>query len=481
MIKKSSKTILVTAFILTAAVFNSNASDTALSGLVKSALENNYDLSASAHELLAEIASYESKHASMFPSLGFTSDTGNNPLYKYANEEHKFGGGLNLNISLPTGGFLNIVGAGNLSMSVDELDETLWNYKVSPALSLYLRQPLFIDRLNGYPVRFDSFGNTDELAAAGVKIAELNNTALENSYIILISRTAAVFNSLRDSSNLLRKRIALAEKRLEIARDDEAGGRLNSIERLSEELQINRLKETMIELDFQLKTVHGDLEQLTGKTLVIDEYVDLSDLSLSSETDMNSSGSLDVQKSLAAARITELKALSTPSGGEPALEVSALYRRTDKNKENSFAEAFENIGSAEMGLSVSVALSLPFVDWGEMYQKRESEKNNLLAAEQRLQSAEKTAEITFSEAEENLNLIDKKIELLKQGLSYDQSLLDREIVRFEAGLSREAAVETIRVDLLDREYSIRQLEDQRAIAMLEFYNSGGIKLKELFE
>ncbi len=468
MIQKSTRTILLTALILTALVFNSHASDTALSGLVQSALKNNYDLSASAYDLSAEIASYESKLASMFPSFGFTTDVQNNPLYQYSNEKHKFGGGLNLDIFLPSGGTLNLVGAGSLSIQDNNL---------SPSVSFYLRQPLFIDRLNGSPIRFDLFSKTDELFSAGVKIAELNNTALENSYIILLAKTAAVFNSLRDSSTLLQRRITLAEKRLEIARQDEAGGRLNSIDRLSEELEINRLKESMIELEVQIKTVHGDLEQLTGKKLVIKEYVDLSIINLIKKKDISPLESLDVQKSLKAARRTELKAVSTPTGSEPLFEVSALYRSND---EKSFVNKFNNNGSDEMSFSLSMSVSFPFTDWGEMRKKRESEKKSLIAAEKRLKSAKTNAAIAFFEAEENLNLIDNKIELLKKGLKYDNTLLEREIVRFRAGLSSEAAVETIRVDLLDREYSIRQLIDQKSIALLEFYNTGGVKLKDFF-
>ncbi|MDC7227721.1 MAG: TolC family protein [Spirochaetales bacterium] len=494
MIKNILKINLLVLLMMVAASFNAYSSDTGFAELVRSALENNPDLRAADLDLSSEIMSYESQRASVLPGVDFTTDTGNNPLYRYsdANEystssaptrynRHKIGGGLSLGAALPTGGSLSLTGAGSLDLSLQDSDGAEWNYLVSPAVSLYLRQPLFVDRISGAPVRFDNLRQNDELAAAGVEIAELSRSALENNLIILIASTAAVINSLKNSSNLLEQRILLAEKRLELALADEAAGRISSLDRLSEELQINRLKETEIELEYQIRIALNDMKQLTGKDDFNGGYVNISGIGLNPVNDIYPAGSFNVQTTAVSTRITELSASSIPTGSEPVFEVSALYRRSDSDSASSFADAFDEAGAAEMDLSVSLSVSLPVFDWGETKKLRESEKHSLSAAGERLRSAEEAAQLATAAAEENLKLIDEKIELLEKSLLYDKTLLDRELVRFDAGLSSEAAVETIKVDLLDREYSIKQLKEERIIALLDLYNTGGIELQGLFE
>jgi outer membrane protein TolC len=367
-----------------------------------------------------------------------------------------------------------------MDLSLSDADGAEWNYLVNPAASLYLRQPLFIDRINESPLRFDSLQLAEELASIGVERAKLSRTALENNLIILLTRTAAVLNSLNNSTRILESRISLADKRLSLALEDEEAGKLSSLDRLSEELQRRRLQETMIDLIYQRDSAARELEQLIGEDLTSESYVRMTSLNNTPSFRINPQDSLNVLNSEAAARSIELAGTVVQNGSEPVFEVSALYRRSDSEAATDIGSAFDDAGSAEMNLSLSMAVSFPLLDWGEMSNAHEAERQNLLAAEERLRSARENAELTTLAVLNNLNLIEEKTVLLLKGLEYDQTLLERENVRFEAGLSSEAAVETIKLDLLEREYSINQLRDEKMLTIMELYNTGGLTLKTYF-
>ncbi len=485
--------IFLTALLFTA--FTAWSAEIDISTLIRAVLENNSDLAASAYDVSSEKLNYESLKSGTIPSLGFTTDTGNNPLYRFsdANEfstdtfstarysSHRFGGGLNFDAALPTGGSLSLTGAGNLDLSIADTDSAEWQYQINPAVSLYLRQPLFIDRLNGSPMRLDSLDLADELASISVRQAEISRTALENNLIILLTRTSAVLNSLNSSDLILNSRIELAQKRLELALRDEEAGRLSSLDRLLEELQIRKLQEAKIDLAYQIDAAVRDLQQLTGGEFQLNSNISLSSLRLPSALNASPEASLGVLNAEAVARSIELAGTAVQKGNEPVFEISALYRRSDSETAADLSDAFEAIGTAEMDLSMSVSLAFPLIDWGEMENEREAEKKNLLAAGKRLSSAMEAAILASETALNNLKLIEEKIILLQKGLEYDNTLLERELVRFEAGLSSEAAVETIELDLLEREFAIKQLQDEKVIAIFELYNSGGEALKSFFE
>ncbi len=480
--------------MLFVSLFSASSEEIELAQLIRSTLENNPDLTSASYDVSSARLRYESLKAGAIPSLGFTTDTGNNPLYRYsdANEfstetftsarynRHKFGGGLNLGLDLPTGGSLSLTGAGNLELSLSDIDAAEWNYLVNPAASLYLRQPLFIDRINESPLRFDSLQLADELASIGVEKAKLSRRALENNLIILITRTAAVLNSLNHSSGILESKIRLAGKRLKLALQDEEAGKLSSLDRLLEELQIRRLQETRIDLIYKRDSAARELEQLTGGSLPSESYVRMFSPNSTPSFQINPMDNLNVLNSKAAARSIELTGTTVQNGSEPVFEVSAIYRRSDSETAADIGGAFDDATSADMNLSLSMSLSLPVLDWGEKKKAYDAEKKSLLAAEERLNSTRKNAMLAAESAFSNLKLIEEKTVLLQKGLEYDRTLLEREKVRLEAGLSTEAAVETIGLDLLEREYSINQLQDEKILAIMELYNTGGVELKTFF-
>ncbi len=491
---KTNRLSILSAVLLIAAVFTVAAEPVELSDLIRNALEYNMDIAAAGYDVAAEKLNYESARAGVLPKIGFTTDGGNNPLYRYsdANEfsadtfqserykRHKTGGGIIIDANIPTGGSLSLTGAGNLDLSLVEADGADWNYLVSPALSLYFRQPLFIDRINATPLRVDNLKLSDELAKMSLRQAELNLQSFENSLVILVARTAAVLNSLRNSYLVLEKRIGLSQKRLELARQDEQAGRVSSLDRLSEELQIRRQQEALIEIQFQIESAKEDLVQLTGLKNIGDEQIDLGSFDSDVNTEVDPQKSISVILAASAARSIELAGTAVQNGTEPVVEVSALYRRSDTDAATEIETAFSDAVSAEMDLSVSLSVSFFALDWGESGKKKESERTALLAARQRLDSARETSEIQTAAAIRNIRLIEEKFELLLRGLEYDRILLERERIRFEAGLTSEAAVAAIELDLLEREYDIRQLEDEKVLAFLELFNTGGLELTELY-
>ena len=465
-----------------------------LSGLVRSALSENADVVSTSLDAEAERLRYEAAKAGNLPSLSFTTDSGNNPLYRYSNAEefstatfssdryqrHTAGGGISLGLSMPTGGNLSLTGAGSMGFSLAE-DSDEWAYIVNPAGSLYFRQPLFTDRVNGAPIRFDSLRLADELADLSVKQAEISRTAAENNLIIAVVNTATALNNLKNTYDLLTERLELGQRRLELALLDEQAGRLSRLDRLSEELLIRRQQEALIELDFQIESLERNLEQLTGQTgfagkmFMFDWPAD----KLISEVDpLNSAG---VMSSGMIARSLELSGTIVPNGNEPVFEMTGLVRRAGQDEVADISEAFSDAGSDEVNVSLTMALSFSALDWGETKKKREADRATLSAAEARLEAAEQNAVLQVENARRDLELIEEKLALLVEGLEYDESLIEREQLRFEAGLSSEVALDTIRLDRKDREYQIQQLGDERSVAILVLLNSGGVELRRLFE
>ncbi|HAK44496.1 MAG TPA: hypothetical protein DCO79_01055 [Spirochaeta sp.] len=466
-----------------------------LSELVRNALDENIDILSSSLDVEAERLRYESAKSGNLPSLGFTTDSGNNTLYSFSRGDevsltnfppeselytrHKVGGGLSLGVNIPTGGSLSLTGAGSLGFSLaDSADE--WNYIVNPALSLYFRQPLFTDRLTGSPIRFDSMNLADEFAGLALVQSEIASTSIENNLIIAILRTSLVLNNLRNTYELLTDRLDLAQRRLELAFEDEAAGRLNSLDRLAEELLIRRQQEALIELEFQIESAELDLQQLSGVDNINRKTINLNLDSIRSAMDVDPLNNFNVASSEAARRSLELAGTVVPSGNEPVVEVSGLIRRADQDEAGTISDAFNDAGSSEMNISLSMAVSFDIVDWGQAAEQREAEQASLLAAGKRLEAAEYNARLQTLSAMRNLELIEEKFVLLQRGYEYDESLLEREQVRFEAGLTSELALETIKLDRKEREYQIMQLNDEKSLALFELYNSGGIELKQLF-
>ena len=475
------------------------ADDLSLDFLVNKALENNSDIISADYDLSSQRFKYESAKAGSLPSIGFSTDTGNNTLYKYTNADefsftsfsterynrHKTGGGISIDTALPTGGSLAISGSGNIDFALADSEDAEWEYLVSPALSLYLRQPLFVDRLSRSPLRADSLRLANELAALNVEQAEINSDTVKNSIILAVVRTAAVLNNLNRSYELLQQRLILGEQRLELAYRDESAGRLSSLDRLSEELNLKRQNEALIELQFQIESAKDDLENLTGLTDIDysaeQKLIVFPSLSGSKiKEDINPLESSGVKLSNAARRSVELAAAAVQNGNEPVFEMSGLLRRSDTEPAVDFETAFDDAASSEMDFSLSMALSFDIFDWGKVKKSRASEAEALRAAEKRLESAMKTAELQMQSALRSIKLVEEKLNLVQRGLEYDKSLLERERVRYESGLSSELAVKTVELDLLEQEYQLEQLNNQLTVNVLELYNTGGQQLETLF-
>jgi len=487
------KRVFIGSFIILVSTAGLSAGDLEIGVLIKSALTENADLRASDLEVAAEKLQYESVLAGALPSIGFTTDNGTNPLYKYSNSDefsstsfstsryqrHKIGAGLNIGLDLPTGGNLSVSGTGNLDFSLAEGADD-WNYLASPALSLYFRQPLFTDRLNGSPLRFDSMELAGELAQISYLQASQIGTALENSLLLSVVRTSIILNNLNASYEILQQRLELAQSRIELLVLDEQAGRLNRLDLLEEELLIRRQREALIEFDFQIRSMARDLENLTGLKGLRDARIVLGDFQIEAEIDVNPYNSINVKSSDAIRRSIELAGTVVPDGSEPVFELSGLLRRSDQSTSDNFDTAVNDAFSSKMDFSLSMAVSIPALDWGESSKKKKSDEAALSAAENRLSSAKAFAELQMTAALEELQLIEEKFILLKRSLEYDNSLLERENLRLDAGLTSKVAVETIKLDKQEREYQIQQLSDEKILAVLELYNTGGIELKNLF-
>jgi outer membrane protein TolC len=485
---------LFTVLLLGAAAGYVSAEQINISELVINALAYNPDIMASVYDKEAQQLKYESALAGALPSIGFTTDTGNNPLYRYSNSDefssetysyeriqrHKTGGGINLGIDTPTGGNLSLSGTGNLDFSLAE-GSSSWNYLAGPALSLYFRQPLFTDRLSGSALRFDNMKLTKELAGINLLQAGLNRTALENNIIIAIVRTAVILNNLRNTSVLLNKRLDLARARLDLAVQDEQAGRLSSLDRLAEELTIRRQQEALVEFDFQIQSAARELENLTGLKGINEKEIILADSTIPVDLEVDSDNSAGVLSSEAVKRSLQLAATVVQNGTEPVIEITGLLRNSAQDASADLETAINEAFSSDVDLSISMAVSFTGFDWGEISKKRESDKAAIQAAEQRSQSARASSKLEIASAMEKLALIEEKYNLLKRGLEYDESLIKRETLRLDAGLSSELSLETILLDRDEREYQIRQLNDEKQLAILELYNTGGIELRTLFD
>lgn len=497
-INNTIKLIIVSAFIFTG--IGASAEGLSLEALIRGALETNADIMSAEYDLSAQRLKLESVIAGALPGLSFTTDTGNNPLYRFSEADelntstfdteryrrHKTGAGLSLGAALPTGGSLSLTGAGSLEFSALAEDDADWNYLLSPAVSLYLRQPLFIDRLKGSILSFDNLKAAEELAALEAEQTELAGLNAGNSIIIAVVRTAAVLNNLLQSYDLLQQRLEIAEQRLELAYQDESAGRLSRLDSLTEELQIRKQNELLAEIRFQIESAVNDLRVLTGidaaGVTAPDDAVFIPDAEVFGySASVNPFNSSRVRQSEAARRSQQLASTAIQNGKEPVFEVSGLWRRSDSDTAADFSAAVDDALAAGMNLSLSMSVSFDAFDWGEAKKTRLSEQEALKAADKRLESAMKNAEALTAAAQRNIELIEQKYSLISRGLEYDRTLLERERIRFESGLSSELNVRTVELDLLDREYQLRQLEDEKVLALFELYNTGGVDLKDIFQ
>ena len=319
-----------------------------------------------------------------------------------------------------------------------------------------------------------------ELAQISYLQASQIGTALENSLLLSVVRTSIILNNLNASYEILQQRLELAQSRIELLVLDEQAGRLNRLDLLEEELLIRRQREALIEFDFQIRSMARDLENLTGLKGLRDARIVLGDFQIEAEIDVNPYNSINVKSSDAIRRSIELAGTVVPDGSEPVFELSGLLRRSDQSTSDNFDTAVNDAFSSKMDFSLSMAVSIPALDWGESSKKKKSDEAALSAAENRLSSAKAFAELQMTAALEELQLIEEKFILLKRSLEYDNSLLERENLRLDAGLTSKVAVETIKLDKQEREYQIQQLSDEKILAVLELYNTGGIELKNLF-
>ena len=479
--------------------FSVYASGPDVSDLIEAALRMNPDVRAADAERESERLGYESVSASQLPSINLTGGGVGNSMYSWSDgrefsmdsfsysrvSRHSAGAGLGISSSLPTGGTVSLSGNGSLGIALSrdtdgEPDPDGWSYLLSPSASLYISQPLFIDRLEGSPLDFDNASRSLELAGLSLLQAELAGTSAENSLILSVVQAVLRYNSLLDSRDLLQRRLALAEKNFELVVADERTGRISRIERIAEELAVKRQQESLMETGFLISSAARELESLTGLRLPDNERLPVPEGLLEGEDAAGYDRNVSVLLAEAAKRGLELRASALRDGSEPTFELSGSLKRSDTDTAETFEQALADAAEAEYDLSFSLGLSVPLVDWGKRQKKTESELKAIEAAEHRIEAARAAAGLRLAAADERLKLIEEKIALLENSLAYDDSLIERENLRLEAGLTSEVAVETIVLDRRQREYSKRQLEEERLAARLELYGIAGYKLGKLF-
>ena len=459
-----------------------------ITDLIRGSLESNPDVTAAEADEISQYSRYQADLKNALPGIEFTTDTGNNPLYSYSNaskvERHKTSGGLNLSYNLPTGGTLGLSGTGSLDVSRAEGDEQ-WEYRINPGASLYLRQPLFIDRVEGSLLRADLSNMAEELSRIKWEQAEYNRLSAENRIVFQVLQGSLTYNRLKRTYDLQKRRLALAESRLELIIQDEAAGKISRIDRIAEELLLRRQREGVLELQYQIKSSARELENLTGlKDITGPEILFEGSPNLDTPS-VRADESIGVLLSEAAKRSLEIAGIAVQNGREPVLEVSGFIKNSPgegfpDDGSPDFQTAFDTTLNSEIDLSVSLALSIPLLDWGRAAKTREAEAAAIEASAMRVEAAKGGAELQILSVLERIDLIDDKLKLLESGLEYDRSLIEREQVRRASGLSSDLEVETVSIDMQDRINQIDQLEGEKLLAKMELLNIGGKSLKVFF-
>lgn len=372
-------------------------------------------ISASGTDLARSI--YNQVLTSGNPTISFTSDSFASPLYGYSNssfssaspitsETHSVSAGLTISQLLPTGGTASLTVDNSLSVSRGTRNDP-WEISQEPGFSLNLRQPVFS---NGKLIDFSVMGNTRENSQISFEISRMNNLGTKNKVLIAVLSLVHRTNILRQSKLIMKKRIKLANFRVEMARQDREGGRISSSDFLGIELDVGRQKEALFDMEYQLAQAEMEISRVLGiedpSAYKFNLNLTTVDVPGSLESDSVAHSNPDVLKATLNVKQKKITHTLNKFADAPVLNfvIQAGPRYPGSRTDTSdFISSLTDLFSNEAGINLSLGASLNFDIWdgGVSKSARETDRVSLEIAQQNLEDSVRKARQTGKNFWEN--------------------------------------------------------------------------------
>ena len=429
------------------------------------------------------------------PNISFTSDSFTNPLYGYSKgvfipssptviESHTVSAGIQLSQILPTGGTASLSVDNSLSLSRETSNES-WGITQEPEISLNLIQPVFS---NGSFIDFSALENSKRNSLISYEISRMDNLGTKNDVLIAVLSTVHRTNILRLSKDIMEKGIKLADLKVELARDDRERGRISSSELLGIELDVGRQQEALYDMAYQLKISEMDIERFLGIDNAASYKFNLN-LGISVNPDLtksNSNNNPDVLKAMMNVEQKELAVLLNNISTAPVLN---LFMQAGPRYPEGYSKTSDPVSSltdlfskdAGINVSFGVGFNMDIWDGGVSKSSKETDMISLDISRQNLKESSRAVNENRKVLQGKLELIEDKIELLKINIEYDKQLLEREIDLQKRGSSTNVAVETVRLELLNRERDLQNIFGEKYITFLQICALDGNSVEDVIK
>lgn len=460
--------------------------DLTIGKLIERVIRYNSDISISIDNLRIANLKYRETLADNAPTLTL-DETGYEVSRGIDALTNKFEFGLEYSQNLPTSGSLGLGLENDFTLRlVDGQDPS---FRQHPSISLRWRQPVFV---NGKFIDMDVFAAEKQKAGLDRKktqktTEETTNSVIQNAlfsfFDVIDKRNDATYRSDRlewhgqDLRNLEKRRdlklitaTKVWEKKLEIGD-------------LEEELYTLRLElqESEKNLAHHLGLVDLSGLRLNSELPIIESQILLSDLSkkvldrnpsvVKEEIALKTAGLDIIIDDLDYASTLEAELSFTPRYAS-----GITYAPTFQKSFSQFVES-----DADFDLTLSLLLTIPLIDGGKRSLERERNQLSERITYQKLQSHQQLAlqdlELTIQKRDnllEKVNLLLDHVQLNKKQLEIQEKLFElKQIIAQD--------VESVKLDLANRENKLWRANADLLVATLDLYSIAGENLSQFLK
>ena len=399
---------------------------------------------------------------------------------------------INLTQVLPTDGALTATISDSVSI-VDRGEETTIDQ--SPRLSLSVSQPVFTNGkvidLSIYPARRSLYGDIP------VSRSSLREKAAKNTGLLTAFSTYKSVFALRGQLRNQDANIDLTIKLLNLSRLREKQGSITSRDLWEEELILESLKETRLELKYALLETEQNLARSLGIVGTLSDVtlaagIPAIEIEQSDEELLERavSANLDVLDNILA--VEEAEHTGVINGREFSSDLSVSFsvnpkyspaRSTDENADGGFGASFSDLFDEDAYIEpvVSVGLSIPVYDGGKAKHRRKIDQNMVDMAMVNLASARRLVTDTMWNFFLRRDMLAEKLELVRANLSFEKERLAEKRRLYELKQITALEVERVRLKADEKELEIWMTEADLFINTVRILNQAGYDLQLLFE
>jgi outer membrane protein TolC len=494
----TTRTILILSIFITAGSFaiSAEGNDLGLKEIVDLTLDNDFSVQLSASQSEIARQGYLQVISSGKPSVYFSTDTFQNPLYGYTNSPipegatvldnvHSLGGGASLSQFLPTGGSASLSLSNRVNFAATAAGDSLVTQ--SPSFSLSLNQPVFV---NGRFIDFRLLNISERIGEISLEKAVLDSRNLKNGSLFRTFALIVQVHSLRNSLVYLENTLDLAVLRLEQARQDRERGRISESDYLSAELGIGEQKQALLDIRLQLLKAEQLLKATLGIEDDIQNYTLFDDFTAIELPDSPEAllalaykDNFDVAKAKLQLEEADLSSQAAGTSDRPTVSLSfSLEPGYSQNYAGSdFGSSLSGLfdEDAETAVSINIGLNVPAYTGGRTKIRKDIEAETRKIADLSLNETGRKINDTMTELFLQQMIYTERIDLLSSSIEYDKALLEREEDRLSFGSSTTADVETVRLQLLADVNDRLRYKGECFLNALDIYALAGYDLTEI--